>query len=649
MPIDAATIADQLLLGRYRVLEERGKGGFGAVSVCWDPRLMRRVAIKCIPLHMAEPVVKPSRKRAARNIPMAGGLDSVELAALAAKMGGVQAAPDPAAEQAERETLLRAALAETRTASMLSHPNIVSMLEFEHDNENAYIIMEYVDGASLAELLDATDDGLLTADEAAAVVEGVCDALQFAHDNGVLHLDIKPDNILVDLSGRVKLADFGMAALSSVTGFSGLHGGTVGYMPPEQIEGSGVDVRTDVFAFACVMYEALTGVRPFAAANLRQSLELVERGAADPCALNESVTPQAADALLAALDPDPSARPTSAEAFADELLAGLGRPKAGRKSLASFAADVLDDSAPDEDAGEDGGDDPYAGGDGAWDRELGPLSRSFPRLAGELLRGLGALGAGGAVALSALSVAGDGQVAAAAVAGIAVALLSCFALKLGYALAYVALAAACCAAGQWAFGVAALTVGAAWWMLVGRARPRGAAGVLWTGPQPLAALLGGYLLPPGSAALSALASFAAFAAAACLAGSMPGAAEPRGLLALFAGAGAPLSASSPVFWLTGASWVAAAATMGALCNGRSKTSCYLGCLLSGVVLALFGLVVSRVENGGSWSGLAPEVAACAVGSTILMSLCVFMLGTPRALDVDGAEPGGDVEATREDA
>ena len=269
MPIDAATIADQLLLGRYRVLEERGKGGFGAVSVCWDPRLMRRVAIKCIPLHMAEPVVKPSRKRAARNIPMAGGLDSVELAALAAKMGGVQAAPDPAAEQAERETLLRAALAETRTASMLSHPNIVSMLEFEHDNENAYIIMEYVDGASLAELLDATDDGLLTADEAAAVVEGVCDALQFAHDNGVLHLDIKPDNILVDLSGRVKLADFGMAALSSVTGFSGLHGGTVGYMPPEQIEGSGVDVRTDVFAFACVMYEALTGVRPFAAANLR--------------------------------------------------------------------------------------------------------------------------------------------------------------------------------------------------------------------------------------------------------------------------------------------------------------------------------------------------------------------------------------------
>lgn len=646
MPIDAATIADQLLLGRYRVLEERGKGGFGAVSVCWDPRLMRRVAIKCIPLHMAEPVVKPSRKRAARNIPMAGGLDSVELAALAAKMGGAQAAPDPAAEQAERETLLRAALAETRTASMLSHPNIVSMLEFEHDNENAYIIMEYVDGASLAELLDATDDGLLTADEAAAVVEGVCDALQFAHDNGVLHLDIKPDNILVDLSGRVKLADFGMAALSSVTGFSGMHGGTVGYMPPEQIQGTGVDVRTDVFAFACVMYEALTGVRPFAAANLRQSLELVERGAADPCALNGSVSPQAADALLAALDPDPAGRPTSAEAFADELLAGLGRPKAGRKSLAAFTADVLDDSAPAQEADEGGAGDPSAD-DGAWDRELGPLSRSFPRLAAELLRGLGALGAGGTVALSALSVAGD---APAAVAGIAVALLSCFVLKLGYALAFVALAAACCAAGQWAFGLAILAVGSAWWMLVGRTRPRGAAGTLWASPQPLTALLGGYLLPPGAAALGALASFAAFAGIACLAAATPlGNHAVGGLVARFAGAGAPAVASSPEFWLAGASWVAAAATMGALCNGRSKTSCYLGCLLSGVVLALFGLVVSRVENGGSWSGLAPEVAACAVGSTILMSLCVFMLGTPRALDVDGAEPGGDVEATREDA
>lgn len=646
MPIDAATIADQLLLGRYRVLEERGKGGFGAVSVCWDPRLMRRVAIKCIPLHMAEPVVKPSRKRAARNIPMAGGLDSVELAALAAKMGGAQAAPDPAAEQAERETLLRAALAETRTASMLSHPNIVSMLEFEHDNENAYIIMEYVDGASLAELLDATDDGLLTADEAAAVVEGVCDALQFAHDNGVLHLDIKPDNILVDLSGRVKLADFGMAALSSVTGFSGMHGGTVGYMPPEQIQGTGVDVRTDVFAFACVMYEALTGVRPFAAANLRQSLELVERGAADPCALNGSVSPQAADALLAALDPDPAGRPTSAEAFADELLAGLGRPKAGRKSLAAFTADVLDDSAPAQEADEGGAGDPSAD-DGAWDRELGPLSRSFPRLAAELLRGLGALGAGGTVALSALSVAGD---APAAVAGIAVALLSFFVLKLGYALAFVALAAACCAAGQWAFGLAILAVGSAWWMLVGRTRPRGAAGTLWASPQPLTALLGGYLLPPGAAALGALASFAAFAGIACLAAATPlGNHAVGGLVARFAGAGAPAVASSPEFWLAGASWVAAAATMGALCNGRSKTSCYLGCLLSGVVLALFGLVVSRMENGGSWSGLTPEVAACAVGSTILMAICVFMLGTPRALDVDGMEPDGDVEATREDA
>ena len=647
MPIDAATIADQLLLGRYRVLEERGKGGFGAVSVCWDPRLMRRVAIKCIPLRMAEPAARAPRGRAARNVPMAGGLDSAELAALVAATPGAPRPPDPEEERAERDTLLRAALAETRTASMLSHPNIVSMLEFEHDSENAYIIMEYVDGASLAELLDATDDGLLTADEAAAVVEGVCDALQFAHDNGVLHLDIKPDNILVDLSGRVKLADFGMAALSSATGFSGMHGGTVGYMPPEQIEGTGVDVRTDVFAFACVMYEALTGVRPFAAPNLRQSLELVERGAADPCALCESVSPLAADALLAALDPDPAARPTSAEAFGDELLSGLGRPKAGRKSLAAFAADVLDDSTPEEDgAPADLGD---LGVESAPDRELGPLSRPLPRLAGGLLRLLGALGAGGTVALSVLCVAGTAQAAAAIVAAAAVALLSWFALRLGYALAFVALAAACCAAGQWAFGLAALAVGAAWWMFVGRVRPHGAAAALWTVSQPVSALVGGYLLPPGAAAVNALASFAAFAASACLVSGTPFAGHVPGLLAEFSANGAAGVASSPALWLTGASWVAAAATMGALCNGRSKASCYLGCLLSGVVLALFGLVIVRMENGGSWSGLTPEVAACAAGSTILISICVFMFGTPRALDVDGAKPDEDAEATREDA
>lgn len=652
MPLDVATIADQLLLGRYRVLEERGKGGFGTVSVCWDPRLMRRVAIKTIPLGGGRTAAAPAGNGGAAagdpynphgpHSPYATPPDDALAAARA---------------EAERAMLLRAALAETRTASMLAHPNIVSMFEFESDAENAYIIMEYVEGASLAGLLDATDDGLLTSDEAAAVVDAVCDALQFAHDNGVLHLDIKPDNILVDMSGRVKLADFGMASLSSVTGYGGAHGGTVGYMPPEQVRGVGVDVRTDVFAFASVMYEALTGLRPFAADTPLRSLELVQRGAADPCALNEDVPPQVADALLAALSPDPAMRPTSAEALGSELLAGLGRPKAGRKSLAKFVADVLDDSPPASDeagasAGEQGAeaDDPYAVGRDGYgaDGELGALSQPFPRLAARLLRGLGALGAGGTVAAAVAATAGTGQLAAVLATGLAVAALGCLAAQLGYALAYVALAAACCAAGQWAFGAAVLAAGGAWWVLVGRVRPRGSAMALWCSAEPLSAMLGGYLLPPGSAALGSLASFAKYAALACLVASSPTAAAAIPSAApSFAGAGALAVVCSPSFWLTGASWAAVSATMAALCRGGSKTRCYLGCLLSGIVLTAFELVVARMENGGSWSALTPEVAAYAAGSTILMSMCIFLFGSSRALDVDGEGPGDDGEATEE--
>ena len=603
MPIDAASIADQLLLGRYRVLEERGKGGFGTVSVCWDPRLMRRVAIKTIPLRtdLSSPAGRRPNTR--------------------------QAAEEAVAELRRHDMLLRAALAETRTASMLAHPNIVAMLDFENDDKNAYIIMEYVEGASLAELLDATEDGLLTSDEAAAVVEAVCDALQFAHDNGVLHLDIKPDNILVEMSGRVRLADFGMAALSSATGYAGARGGTVGYMPPEQIEGESVDVRTDVFAFAAVMYEALTGLRPFAAASAAQSLELVDRGVADPCALNEGVSPAAADALLVALNPDPDVRPISAEAFGDELMAGLGRPKAGRKSLAAFVTDILDDSEPpSEDAPQP--DDAYAAvGD---DPDGGPLLRSFPRAAVLLPRIAGSWIAGTVAALAVAALTPDGGAAPWLIALFAVAALGYAAPTLGSALALVALAAAGFVAGHWLSSLAVVLTGAAWWQLVVRERPLGAAPTLLgaaanTAASPAGMLLCGWLLPPVAACLCAL---TCTAAQWCLL-------EMRGL---------PVG---PGFWVSAASWLGCAAATAALCRNGSKGRCYLGCLAGGTIVLAAQLIVSRMENDGSWTALPPEVLATAVGSTILACMCVLLFGTPRALNMDGADADRYIEDSQE--
>lgn len=658
----------ELMLGRYRVLEERGKGGFGTVSVCWDPRLMRRVAIKVIPLH------GPRKK----------GGEADEHADDLAYM-------DPQAramEQARASVLLRAALSETRTASMLPHPNVVSMLEFESDESNAYIIMEYVEGASLAELLDATEDGLLTADEAAAIADAVGDALAFAHENGVLHLDIKPDNILVDASGRVRLADFGMAALSSITGFGGAAGGTVGYMPPEQIQAGQVDVRTDVFAFAAVMYEALTGVRPFAAQTAKQSLELICGQIADPCALNDAVSPLTADAVLSALEPDPEMRPTSVRALTDEMLAGLGSPRAGRSSLASLVADVTSDEQ-DEDADEEGAWDE----DAAWD-ERGPLARSFPRLAGWLTRVLAGFtaawlaalssmvwasaGAGSAAGSSAAGAAGAGAVGEAASAGAALAsqgalqmgtvggavlvglvvgVLGTLIPQLAGALAIVALVAASLAVRAWALAAVVLVAGGAWWLFCVRSQPDAtgaplAAGIGAQAASPVPSALCGLLHTPGRAAVSAAMAFVVALALCALAGigslSSPGAAAYGMAAPVRVQASFVSLVGDPATWVSAAGWVGAAAALSALCSSGGKGRCYLGILAYTCVLLAFQVVITRMENGGLWASPAPEAVVGILASSILVTCILCLFGPPRSFLGEGHDDGPDDDLARED-
>ena len=174
------------LLKRYQPLETLATGGFGSIEICRDTHLRRRVAIKRIPL--------------------------------------INGAGMPASD-------IMDVLREAHTAAMLQHPNIVQVIDFTHDTAYAYLVMEYVDGMSLAEFLHRVDGHSLTFDEAAAIADALGQALTFAHANGVLHLDIKPANVLIDHSGNVKLTDFGMARLSSAGGFGGSRGGTIGYMP----------------------------------------------------------------------------------------------------------------------------------------------------------------------------------------------------------------------------------------------------------------------------------------------------------------------------------------------------------------------------------------------------------------------------------
>ncbi len=155
-----------------------------------------------------------------------------------------------------------------RALAKLNHPNIVAVYDFGQTGPAAaplcYFIMEFVDGANLRSVIHS---GKLTATEALTIVPRLCDALQFAHDEGVVHRDIKPANILVDRKGRVKIADFGLAKLAGTTDFSLTHSqqgmGTPQYMAPEQLANAkSVDHRADIYSLGVVFYEMLTGELP---------------------------------------------------------------------------------------------------------------------------------------------------------------------------------------------------------------------------------------------------------------------------------------------------------------------------------------------------------------------------------------------------
>ena len=281
----------QLMLGRYRVLSTNSSGGFGDVSICWDTRLQRRVAIKRMPLRMSS-------------------------------------------EYPSQASTIDEALAEARTSSLLAHPNIVRVYDFESDDTSSYLVMEYVDGLNLAELLSRVEGGVLTFDECAHLVDSLASALAYAHENRVLHLDIKPANIMIDRQGIVKLGDFGMASLASAAGYAGARGGTVGYMPPEQIEGDYVDERTDSFSLAVVTWQALMGSCPYAAKTPEESLKLIRRG---PSPTLSRVEPELAgvveQTLLRALDPSPQGRMSSIREFARDLVDALGDTMEGVESF----------------------------------------------------------------------------------------------------------------------------------------------------------------------------------------------------------------------------------------------------------------------------------------------------------------------------
>lgn len=243
-------------LGRYDLIRVLGKGAMGLVYEGRDPNLDRRVAIKTIKVE---------------NL-------SEEAAA-------------------EYEVRFRT---EARSAARLQHPHIVSVYDSDRDGDIAFLVMEFIAGDDLKHHLDKGD--LYSLEQTLGIMGDLLSALDYAHRQSIVHRDIKPANLLIETSGRVKLTDFGVARIQDsgeATRTQGSMVGTLKYMSPEQVQGRPIDARADLFAAGIVLYQLLTGKRPFDGdTDFATIQQIVGHTPAEPSSFNPKL-PAAIDAVVA--------------------------------------------------------------------------------------------------------------------------------------------------------------------------------------------------------------------------------------------------------------------------------------------------------------------------------------------------------------
>ena len=323
--------ADTLVLGRYRLLERLGAGGFGVVWSAHDEQLRREVAVKRIWLHPhgdASPYGDSSRAHSSR-----------------AHISGSPASPCPSAERAAREA---------QAAARLSHPAIVALYEAEVEGEAFYLISELVHGDTLAALLAAEELG---DEEVLALGVALAGALEHAHARGVIHRDVKPQNILVPHDpveravGVAKLTDFGGARLAGedVLTRTGDVLGTLAYMAPEQCEGREATAQADLYSLALVLYEALSGVNPVRGANPAATARRIGSALPPLDRYRRDLPRELTRALDGALAPSPRERgtlPELREALQEALERGLGRRRPHIRALRPSPGPTSVDGVP---------------------------------------------------------------------------------------------------------------------------------------------------------------------------------------------------------------------------------------------------------------------------------------------------------------
>jgi serine/threonine-protein kinase len=271
-------------LGNFRILECIGSGGAGMIWKAEDSSLGRIVALKALRPELAQDGEMSERFRA-----------------------------------------------EARTLAKLSHVNVAALYSLIEDDEGLFLVMEYIEGNTLAALLATS--GAMPFDSAFALFHQVLDGVGHAHEVGVVHRDLKPANLMVDARGCVKVMDFGIARIAGAarTTHHGKLLGTPEYMSPEQVRGEDATLRSDIYSLGIVLFEMLTGQPPFrAAAPFELMRAQLESTPPDPRSLRPDLSPRVAAALLRALAKRPADRFCGAREFQDVLL-GAGASRRGRE------------------------------------------------------------------------------------------------------------------------------------------------------------------------------------------------------------------------------------------------------------------------------------------------------------------------------
>jgi serine/threonine-protein kinase len=267
-------VAGTTLADRYRIVSLLGKGGMGEVYRAEDLKLNQAVALKFLPVAMHD-------------------------------------------DEVARERFYQ----EVRLAREISHANVCRVFDIGELDGRLFLTMEYVDGEDLASLLRRI--GQFPQAKGLDIARQMCAGLAAAHDHGVLHRDLKPGNIMLDGRGRVRITDFGLAALSENMGGEEVSAGTPAYMAPEQLAGVEVTQRSDIYSLGLVMYEIFTGKKAYEAASIGELLRLRESSSPSAVsALVKDIDPLTERVIQRCLERDPAKRPASAIQVAAALPGG---------------------------------------------------------------------------------------------------------------------------------------------------------------------------------------------------------------------------------------------------------------------------------------------------------------------------------------